>query len=143
SLRACALRLPSLTSKRDFSSLKVKCSFMARALMIPRRARSYIRRSNPASSVACEARGAARGLEGGLPELGAASLRFMAPDLIAMSQAPDQNAKDDVQDAKAQSQHRDMGRCRQYECQYSENDEHRTHDADESRDRRADHRACG
>src|SRR5262249_36699675 len=51
SLRACALKLPSLTSNSAFSSLKLSSSRTARALRMPRRTRSYTSRSNFVSSL--------------------------------------------------------------------------------------------
>src|SRR5262245_37571092 len=46
SFRACTLRLPSVVCSRPFSSLNVSDSFAARALTIPSRIRSWIRRSS-------------------------------------------------------------------------------------------------
>src|SRR6266481_1771672 len=71
----------------------------------------------------------------------------MAPDL-AMSQASDQKAEDDVQEAESQPEHRRMGGHRQREGHQSEDDEQAAHHGDEPRDpgdrRRArrEHRAA-
>ena len=47
SFRACTLRLPSVVSSRRLSSLNVRRSLTASALMMPSRRRSWISRSRP------------------------------------------------------------------------------------------------
>src|ERR1700676_46002 len=117
---------------------------MASALMMPRRTRSQLKRSNPASSSTCGERVTATGFDDVLPEAGAAgSLRLAAPDLaaIAMTQASDQDAENDMQDAEPQAEHQRMRRRRQRARDRSEGDEQRAHDADEPRDIRRGDRA--
>src|SRR6202790_5636110 len=117
---------------------------MASALMMPRRTRSQLKRSNPASSSTCGERVTATGFDGVLPEAGVAgSLRLTAPDLaaIAMTQASDQDAEDDMQDAEPQAEHQRMRRRGQHERDRPQGDEQRAHDADEPCDPGSRHRA--
>src|SRR5213083_1738617 len=90
SFRACTLRLPSVAFSSPFSSLKLSASFTASALTMPRRTRSWIRRSSSA------ARRPARSL---LTPCSSVSV-FLATPCLATVPPRDDAAEDDVQAAE-------------------------------------------
>src|SRR3989442_750147 len=96
SLRACTLKLPSDVLSAAFKSLKVRLSLTARALTMPSRTRSWMRRSSAAA-------GAGRRL-GGPTGVGAGAV-FRAP-LSALATVPprDDRAERDVEAAEAGGQ---------------------------------------
>src|SRR5438034_4585522 len=90
SFRACTLRLPSVAFSSPLSSLKLSAAFTASALTMPRRARSWIRRS---SSAARSPAGSALRLCSGVSALRA------TPDLATIPPRDDP-AEHDVQPAE-------------------------------------------
>src|SRR5882724_4261374 len=94
SRRACTLRLPSVAFISRFRSLNDSVSFTASALTMPRRTRSWIRRSR--ASEACEAVFDFSAVRGALTALRA--LRSLGMTLLLATVPPgDDDAEDDVQ----------------------------------------------
>src|SRR2546426_12471928 len=90
SFRACTLRLPSVAFSSPLSSLKLSAAFTASALTMPRRTRSWIRRS---SSAARRPAGSALRLCSGVSAL------LATPDLATIPPRDDP-AEHDVQPAE-------------------------------------------
>src|SRR5580700_6962162 len=128
SLRACALRLPSLTSNSAFSSLKVSSSRTASALIMPRRTRSYTRRSKRASSRPAPATPAsfARCAAG-------AGLRTRGLALVAMPLSSDEHAEGQVQAAEAGSERKIVPAVGQQQRRQTEQHEQCAEDCDDAR----------
>src|SRR5437016_1830394 len=92
SLRACTLRLPSVVFKSALSWLKLRLSFTASALTMPRRTRSWISRSSPAVRTPAAERSRATSCS-------AASVFLAAPCLATVPPGNDR-AEHDVQSAE-------------------------------------------
>src|SRR5260370_34020175 len=95
SLRACTLKLPSCVVRRAFSSLKVRLSWTARALTMPKRTRSWISRS---SWAACAARAARRCAPLGVAAPGS---EFRTTLVLATVPPGDAAAEDEVEPAES------------------------------------------
>src|SRR3989441_11853061 len=93
SLRAWTLKLPSDVLSAAFRSLKVRLSLTARALTMPSRTRSWMRRSSAAA-------GAARRL-GAPPGVGAGAVLRAARLCLAPLPPRDDRAERDVEAAQA------------------------------------------
>src|ERR1700683_2418035 len=128
SLRACALRLPSLTSNSALSSLKVSSSRTASALIMPRRTRSYTRRSKRASSRPAPATPARLTRCAAGPGVGTRALA-----LLAMPLPSDEHAEGHVQAAEAGGQRKVLQAVGQQQRRESEQHEQCAEDCDDAR----------
>src|SRR5258706_9101727 len=123
SLRAWTLRLPSVVLRMRLRSLKLRLAFVARALTMPRRMRSWIRRSSSGSA------GAGAGMRsraGGAARVG---LRRCASALATVPPG-DEKSKDDVQATESRGQEIVGPGCGCDDSECARGHETKSHDGD-------------
>src|SRR5688572_3234892 len=124
SLRACTLRLPSVVFIKFFRSLKVSDSLAASALIIPRRRRSWIKRSRLGAALfslagdACVLGTSATGFWGTV---------FFAVECLATVFPHNNCTKNQVQAAETGS-HKPITKLRSEKCDGAQRHETNSHD---------------
>src|SRR5512142_3413066 len=119
SRRACTLRLPSVVLSSALSSLKLRLSFTARALTIPRRIRSWISRSRSAAPTF--------GSTGASADGSASRVRSRAAVALATVAPRDDDAEDDVEPSEARAEQGVPPRGGSEEGQRAEHQEAESH----------------